>query len=153
MKLASRLEEAANRAEVSVLLLRAGFRIYRPEADVEGEDLIIRRPDGRLFPVQMKARPLIDPGRYGEKDLLMLFPDPQGSKPGRTWYLILHDDLVPIFQAQRKLEHKPGDQWSYSAVPKKMREALEPHAHQHWISTGPVAQVLTEPSSENGTKQ
>ena len=31
--------EAANRAEAMVLLIRAGYRVYRPEADAYGEDL------------------------------------------------------------------------------------------------------------------
>jgi hypothetical protein len=32
--------EAANRAEATALLIRAGYRVYRPEADCYGEDLI-----------------------------------------------------------------------------------------------------------------
>jgi hypothetical protein len=31
--------EAANRAEATALLIRAGYRVYRPEADGYGEDL------------------------------------------------------------------------------------------------------------------
>jgi phosphoglycolate phosphatase-like HAD superfamily hydrolase len=34
--------EAANRAEVTAILIRAGYRVYRPEADVSGKDLVIR---------------------------------------------------------------------------------------------------------------
>lgn len=49
--------EAANRAEATALLIRAGFRVYRPEADVSGEDLVIRTQDGELRTVQMKGRP------------------------------------------------------------------------------------------------
>jgi hypothetical protein len=37
--------EAANRAESTALLIRAGYRVYRPEADCYGEDLIVRTPD------------------------------------------------------------------------------------------------------------
>ncbi len=40
--------EAANRAEATAILIRTGFRVYRPEADVSGEDIVIRTPDGEL---------------------------------------------------------------------------------------------------------
>jgi phosphoglycolate phosphatase-like HAD superfamily hydrolase len=45
--------EAANRAEATAILIRAGYRVYRPEADVSGEDLVIRTPEaeGELRPV------------------------------------------------------------------------------------------------------
>ena len=33
--------EAANRAEATAILMRAGYRVYRPEADVSGENLVI----------------------------------------------------------------------------------------------------------------
>ena len=46
------LIEAANCAEVTAILIRAGYRVYRPEADVSGEDLIIRIPEGELRSVQ-----------------------------------------------------------------------------------------------------
>ena len=32
--------EAANRAEATAILIRGGYRVYRPEADVSGEDLV-----------------------------------------------------------------------------------------------------------------
>ena len=51
--------EAANRAEVTAILIRSGYRVYRPEADLSGEDLVIRIPEGELRSVQMKARPLV----------------------------------------------------------------------------------------------
>lgn len=38
--------EAANRAEVTALLIRYGYRVYRPEADIEGEVLVLRLPLG-----------------------------------------------------------------------------------------------------------
>src|SRR5580704_13245403 len=59
--------EAANRAEVTTILIRGGHRVYRPEADVSGEDLVIRTPDGELLPVQMKGRPTVDRLRYGNR--------------------------------------------------------------------------------------
>ena len=88
--------EAANRAEVTAILIRAGYRVYRPEADVSGEDLVIRAPNGDLRPVQMKGRPTVDLRRYGGRQIWMLFPDPAGSKPGRPWFLIQHDELFAL---------------------------------------------------------
>jgi hypothetical protein len=55
MPLTSNEIEAANRAEATVLLIRGGYRVYRPEADVFGEDLIVRTSDGDLLPVQIKV--------------------------------------------------------------------------------------------------
>lgn len=74
--------EAANRAEATALLIRAGYRVYRPEADVSGEDLIIRTPTGMLRPVQLKGRPSVEWARYGGQGLWMLFPDPDGPLTG-----------------------------------------------------------------------
>jgi hypothetical protein len=90
--------EAANRAEVTAILIRAGYRVYRPEADVSGEDLVIRIPDGELRSVQMKARPLVHWKLYGGKDMWMLFPDPTGDIPGRPWFFIKHDELFNWFK-------------------------------------------------------
>jgi len=75
------LIEAANCAEVTAILIRAGYRVYRPEADVSGEDLVIRIPEGELRSVQMKGRPLVHWKLYGGKrhggnDMWMLFPAP-----------------------------------------------------------------------------
>jgi hypothetical protein len=57
--------EAANRAEATALLIRAGLRVYRPEADCYGEDLIVRDHDGQLHAVQLKSRPTVNPRKYG----------------------------------------------------------------------------------------
>jgi hypothetical protein len=79
MQLTPNEKEAANRAEVTALLIRKGYRVYRPEADCHGEDLILRTPDGELLAVQLKARPEVDWNRYGGKSLWVLFPDPKGA--------------------------------------------------------------------------
>jgi hypothetical protein len=79
MHLKSNEIEAANRAEAAAILIRAGYRVYRPETDVHGEDLVIRSPEGVLRSVQMKGRPAVEWKRYGGKTIWMLFPDPQGS--------------------------------------------------------------------------
>jgi hypothetical protein len=52
--------EAANRAEATALLIRCGYRVYRPEADIEGEDPVLRLQSGALHGVQLKSRPLVD---------------------------------------------------------------------------------------------
>jgi hypothetical protein len=49
--------EAANRAEATALLIRAGYRVYRPEADGYGEDLVVRTPSGELLPLPLRSRP------------------------------------------------------------------------------------------------
>ena len=72
--------EAANRAEVTALLIRAGYRVYRPEADCYGEDLILRALHGELRAVQLKSRPTVDWKRYGGKSLWMMFPNSEASK-------------------------------------------------------------------------
>jgi hypothetical protein len=38
IKLTANEIEAANRAEATALLIRVGYRVYRPEADCYGED-------------------------------------------------------------------------------------------------------------------
>ena len=49
--------EAANRAEATALLIRAGYRVYRPGADGYGEDLVVRTPSGELLPLPLRSRP------------------------------------------------------------------------------------------------
>jgi hypothetical protein len=92
-KLTSNEIEAANRAEATAILIRAGYRVYRPEADVSGEDLVIRTPVGDLRSVQMKSRPTVEWRRYGGRHIWMLFPDPKGPKPGIPWFFIKQDEL------------------------------------------------------------
>ncbi len=93
-KLTSNEIEAANRAEVTALLIRNGYRVYRPEADCYGEDLVLRNNEGNLTIVQLKARPTVDWKRYGKRSIWMLFPDPQArSLKSRDWFLVPHDDL------------------------------------------------------------
>jgi hypothetical protein len=40
--------EPANRTEFTALLMRAGYRAYRPEADIDGETPNLCTPAGRL---------------------------------------------------------------------------------------------------------
>ena len=108
---ASRITEAANRAEATALLLRLGYRLYRPEVDIYGEDLVVRRPEGELIGVQLKGRPFVHEAKYGGRELWMLFPsakfDPSAK---RDWFLVPHDDLFAWFKERHG--HTPGWQKS-----------------------------------------
>ena len=131
------LIEAANCAEVTAILIRAGYRVYRPEADVSGEDLIIRIPEGELRSVQMKGRPLVHWKLYGGKrhggnDMWMLFPDPAGEIPGRPWFFIKHDELFNWYKQRHGAvpgwvqRHKAGKaEWSEKGLGDKLRKFLQ----------------------------
>jgi len=125
--------EAANRAEVTAILIRAGYRVYRPEADLSGEDLVIRIPEGELRSVQMKARPLVHWKLYGGKDMWMLFPDPTGDIPGRPWFFIKHDELFNWYKKRHGTapgwvqRHKAGKaEWSEKRLVDELRKFLQP---------------------------
>jgi len=126
MPLTSNEIEAANRAEATAILIRAGYRVYRPEADVGGEDLVIRCPQGNLRCVQMKGRPTVEWKRYGGKTIWMLFPDPQGSKPGRPWFLVEHDQFFQWVKARHGTTPGWADAWSYPRISADLRQWLEP---------------------------
>ena len=98
VKLTSNEIEAANRAEATALLIRAGFRVYRPEADCYGEDLVIRTPSGKLLTVQLKGRPTVNNPKYGAHDIWMLFPDPKK----RDWFLVPHKALYAWVERKHK---------------------------------------------------
>lgn len=117
--------EAANRAEATALLIRSGYRVYRPEADIDGEDLVLRLPDGALIPVQLKPRVYVDGSRYGGLGLYMLFPiglfEPREPRP---WFLTLHD---PLFDAVKlRHGHTPGwnGRWHNAHPSKFLRDYL-----------------------------
>src|ERR1700730_11104581 len=84
--------ETANRTEATALLIRTGYRVFRPEAAWYGEDMILRTPSGELRSVQVKGRATVDVNRYGKKALWMLFPGGRSnSETGRNWFLVPHD--------------------------------------------------------------
>jgi hypothetical protein len=124
-KLTSNEIEAVNRAEATALLIRTGYRVYRPEADCDGEDLILRTPSGRFYPVQLKARPTVDLNKFGKKGLWMLFPGTKlSTETPRNWYLVPHD----LFHRWVKIKHgrtpKWNDTWSYPKISKKLSAFL-----------------------------
>jgi hypothetical protein len=124
-KLTTNEIEAINRAEATALLIRTGYRVYRPEADCYGEDLILRTPSGEFYPVQLKARPTVDLKKFGGKGLWMLFPGTKlSTETPRNWYLVPHD----LFHRWVKFKHghtpKWNDTWSYPKVSKKLNAFL-----------------------------
>ena len=131
-KLSSNEIEAANRAEATSLLIRAGYRVYRPEADVTGEDLVVRTPDGSLRTVQLKGRPTVEWARYGGRQIWMLFPDPSGAIPGRNWFLIDHDVFYRWVENRHGSTTKWNQSWHYPYVSKPLDEYLQPHSHAYW---------------------
>ena len=63
--------EAANRAEATALLIRAGYRVYRPEADCYGEDLVVRTPSGGATrPAQVPTARALDEAPIGAPSLV-----------------------------------------------------------------------------------
>jgi len=113
--------EPANRAEVTALLISAGYRGYRPEADIDGEDLILCTPAGRLVRVQQKPCLSVDHVRYEKRDLWSLFPDPSGRIPGRAWCLVEHDILLNYFLPLRQ-----KGLWSEPAISSDLRQFRDP---------------------------
>ena len=124
-KLTSNEKEAANRAEVTALLIRVGFRVYRPEADCYGEDLIVRTPDADLRAVQLKATPDVNWKKYGGKSLWMLFPDPKSAGP-RKWFLVPHDKLYKWAESEHGQAPKWKKAWHWPCIPRKLGKFLNP---------------------------
>jgi hypothetical protein len=109
--------EVANRAEATALLVRCGYRIYRPEADIAGEDLLLRSPKGGFRAVQLKGRMLVH-SKYGGIRLWMLFPDrPWQPLTNRTWYLVPHDKLYDYLKSRHGRAKGWKDAWSKRNVP------------------------------------
>jgi hypothetical protein len=119
--------EAANRAEITARLIRSHYRVYRPEADCGGEDLVLRTPEGKLLAVQQKGRPAVDWNKYGNNNIWTLFPDPKGDPAsGRKWFLVPHDELYRWWEANHghtsSMQDKQG--WSVKGVSEKLEGFL-----------------------------
>jgi len=119
--------EAANRAEATALLIRCGYRVYRPEADIEGEDLVIRTPAGAFVGVQLKSAAMVDLRRYGNRGLLLLFPSALFSPEApRQWFMIPHDELYAWIKDHHGAAPKWDDHWRYPALTKNLAAYLAP---------------------------
>jgi len=131
-KLASNEIEAANRAEITARLIRLGYKVYRPEADSGGEDLVLRTPKGNLLSVQLKGRPSVDQKKYGgDRSIWMLFPDPKGDwKLGRSWFLVPHCKLFEWFKSRHghTVSMREGEGWSENGISVEMREFLHKYS-------------------------
>jgi len=127
-RLSSNLEEAANRAEATALLIRCGYKVYHPEADTEGEDLVLRNPKGELIPVQLKARVYVSKPRYGDKGLWLLMPSgPFQPDAKRRWYLVPHDELFGHVEGRHGNSAPTwAGEWSYPSMPRHIVEFLSP---------------------------
>jgi hypothetical protein len=121
------ITEAANRAEATALLVRCDYRVYRPEADTHGEDMVIRRPTGELAGVQLKSRAVVDQNRYGADGLLMLFPSgPFTLGKARQWFLIEHDRLFKwLWDRHGHTQMKSSEHWSVPHIGKELRKFLK----------------------------
>jgi|SRR5580658_2188579 hypothetical protein len=145
IELTSNEIEAANRAEATELLIRAGFRVYRPEADCHGEDLILRTPTEELLPVQLKGRWTVDQKYFG-RSLWMLFPGEPYSPSGRRWFLVLHDELYKWVEQNHG--HTPvwkrDKRWSAACVSEALCQFLDP------ITAIPKGHAKTRATSAGG---
>ncbi|MEM7779254.1 MAG: hypothetical protein AAF697_02555 [Pseudomonadota bacterium] len=127
-KLRGNEAEAANRGEVSALLIRLGYQVYRPEADVDGIDLVLRQPFGELIDVQLKSRLTVNKPLYGERNIWMLFPDrPWDANIVRRWFLIPHDKLFGIIKERHGHAAKWDETWSAAKPARAILPLLEPH--------------------------
>lgn len=120
--------EAANRAEAVALLIRCGYRVYRPEIDIDGEDLLAFTPGGELRAIQMKGRAYVSKSKYGGKNLWLLFPSEKyAGQACRDWYLVPHDRLYDWTKAKHGRAPKWQDEWSYPSLSKELRHFLGKH--------------------------
>jgi len=105
----------------------AGYSVYRPEADCEGEDLVVRAPlpSNELRAVQLKSRPTVDFKRYGGRDLWMLFPSAPYSNEPRTWYLLPHDEFYEWVKERHGNTPRWAECWHYPSVSASLRSFRE----------------------------
>jgi hypothetical protein len=109
MKKSTLLIEAQNLAEVTAILLSKNYMVYRPEADIDGVDIVLKNPKGELIKCQLKGRSHVESNKYGKRDIWMLFPQ-KGEPFKRNWYLIKHDELLKI----QKNRHGKAPKWNDS---------------------------------------
>ena len=119
--------EAANRAEATALLIRCNYRVYRPEADIEGEDLLVREPrEGAYHGVQLKSGAVVDK-KYLGKRLLLLFPSKLHADPETRWFLIPHDHLFAWIKQRHGHTPKWSERWVYTRATKSLLDFVSEH--------------------------
>jgi hypothetical protein len=124
-RLREAIVDAANRAEATAFLIRSGYKVYCPEADCDGEDLVVQHPSGELRAVRIKARPIVDWKRYGARRLWMLFPSaPYDHTALRGWFLILHDHFYNWVERRHLSAPKWASHWSYPIISEDLRAFL-----------------------------
>jgi len=127
MPLSPNLLEAANRAEATAILIRLGYKVYRPEADDQGEDLVLRIPSGELVAVQLKGRLHVERDKYGGRNIWMLFPcSPWDGLKQRDWFLMPHDHLFALMESRHG--HAAGfaeGKWTVRSPAQDLRPSLE----------------------------
>jgi hypothetical protein len=111
MRNSGEVTEAINRCEVTIHLLQKGYMIFHPEADVDGIDFVLRNPQGKYLPCQLKSRCIVQKDKYGGKGIWMVFPG-KGKSLQRDWYLIEHDRL---FSLQKK-KHGTAPNWRHKTM-------------------------------------
>jgi hypothetical protein len=74
----------------------------------------------------MKSRPTVSSGKYGGRKIWMLFPNPDGATPGRTWFLIRHDELFAWWKERRAPDW--DGTWHVGHVSADLGEFLKPFA-------------------------
>ena len=55
MKLSTALVEVVNLAEITLILTKLGGLVFRPEADIEGVDFLVKSPRGEFSPANSKV--------------------------------------------------------------------------------------------------
>ena len=99
--------------------------MYRPEADVDGEDLVVRTPEGKLLEVQLKGRMTVDQEKYAKNSLWMLFPSTTFQiDPTREWYLVPHDKLYEMLKKKHGEAPAFAKGWHCRTVPADDRKYL-----------------------------
>jgi len=132
------LIEGANRAEATALLIRCGYRVYRPEVDFEGEDLVLRTPKGKLRVAQMKGVARVEWAKYGGRNIWMLFPSAKfvPNEP-RLWYLVPHDRLYKWYEGRHGHTKSWSEGWHDPIIGTELKSFLKQFSVQPVAQQGP----------------
>ena len=109
MKLSTALVEVVNLAEITLILTKLGGLVFRPEADIEGVDFLVKSPRGEFFSCQLKSKCVVEKRKYGGRNIWMVFPG-KGKPMKRDWYFIEHDLLFDHL----KKKHGSATKWRHA---------------------------------------